>query len=203
LALEGVARKVPTPVPSPETPVEIGKPVQFVNVPEAGVPRTGVTRVGEVARTRAPVPVSSVTAAARLALEGVAKKVATPVPRPLIPLETGKPVQLVRVPELGVPRAGVTSVGLLERTTLPDPVSSVTMEAKLALEGVAKNVATPAARPLMPVLTGKPEQLVRMPTVGVPREGVIRLGELANTSAPEPVSSLITPLSSREVVEAN
>jgi hypothetical protein len=31
--------------------------VQFVSVPDVGVPRTGVTSVGEVARTTAPVPV--------------------------------------------------------------------------------------------------------------------------------------------------
>ena len=30
---------------------------------------------------------------------------------PVTPVESGNPVQLVRVPELGVPRAGVTSVG--------------------------------------------------------------------------------------------
>ena len=33
--------------------------MQFVSVPEAGVPRAGVTKVGEVAKTRAPDPVSS------------------------------------------------------------------------------------------------------------------------------------------------
>ena len=31
-------RRVATPVPSPLTPVEIGKPVQFVSVPVNGVP---------------------------------------------------------------------------------------------------------------------------------------------------------------------
>jgi len=46
-----------------------------------------------------------------LADEGVAKKVATPVPRPLIPVDTGRPVQLVNVPELGVPNTGVVNVG--------------------------------------------------------------------------------------------
>ena len=78
-----------------------GKPVQLVSVPEVGVPRSGVTndmlvlvqalmlplatvpsagvtRVGLVLKTSRPVPVSSVIAARRLALDGVAKKVCTP-----------------------------------------------------------------------------------------------------------------------------
>ena len=37
---------------------KVGK-VQFCKSPEAGVPSAGVTRVGLVANTRAPVPVSS------------------------------------------------------------------------------------------------------------------------------------------------
>ncbi len=121
-ALDGVARKVAIPVPSPDTPVLIGNPVQLVNVPAEGVPISGVTRAGEVANTSDPLPVSSVTAAAKLALLGVARKVATPVPRPDIPLLTGSPVQLVNVPEAGVPRAGVTKVGEVEPAKVPVPV---------------------------------------------------------------------------------
>ncbi len=41
----------------PVTPVVSGKPVQLVNVPEEGVPSAGVTSVGDVANTLAPVPV--------------------------------------------------------------------------------------------------------------------------------------------------
>lgn len=106
-----------TPVPPlatgkvPVTPEVKDKPVQLVKVPEAGVPRTGVTNVGLVANTSEPVPVSSVTAVRKLALVGVAKKAATPVPRPDTPVDTGKPVQLVKVPEAGVPRLGVKKVG--------------------------------------------------------------------------------------------
>src|ERR1043165_5145510 len=45
------------PMPTPTVP-EIGRPVQFVSVPEEGVPRTGVVNVGDVARTLFPDPVS-------------------------------------------------------------------------------------------------------------------------------------------------
>ena len=61
---------------------ETGRPEQFVNVPELGVPRAGVTKVGLLANTKAPEPVSSVMAEIKLAELGVAKKVATPVPKP-------------------------------------------------------------------------------------------------------------------------
>ena len=88
-----------------------GNPVVFVNVPLVGVPNIGVTNVGEVANTKDPEPVSSVTAVARLALDGVAKNVPTPVPNPDTPVDTGKPVQFVNTPLEGVPRAGVVNVG--------------------------------------------------------------------------------------------
>jgi hypothetical protein len=87
-------------------------------------PNTGVTRVGDVANTFTPVPVLSVSADAKLADEGVPKKVATPVAKPDTPVEIGRPVQLVRVPEDGVPNAGVMKVGELLKTTRPVPLSS-------------------------------------------------------------------------------
>jgi len=76
-------------------------------------PKTGVTRVGVLAKTKAPLPVSSVTAEIKLAEEGVARKVATPVPSPLTPVLIGRPVALVKTPEAGVPKAGATKVLLL------------------------------------------------------------------------------------------
>lgn len=84
-----------------------------VAVPFAAVGAVGTpVNAGETENTAEPVPVSSVSAAAKLALDGVAKNVATPVPKPETPVETGRPVQLVNVPEEGVPSAGVVSVGL-------------------------------------------------------------------------------------------
>lgn len=75
----------------PVTPVVKGNPVPLASV-----------MVGAVPKTRAPVPVSPVTAAARLALEGVARKVATPVPRPVRP-ESGAAVAAI-VPDPDTPR---------------------------------------------------------------------------------------------------
>ena len=67
-----------------------GRPVPLVSVTADGVPRFGVVSVGDVAKTVAPVPVSSVNAAARLALVGVARNVAIPVNTVVSPvLQTG------------------------------------------------------------------------------------------------------------------
>ena len=83
----------------------------------------GVVIAGLVAKTFAPVPVSSVRHEARLAELGVARKVATLVPSPLTPVEIGRPVHEVSVPLEGVPRIGVTSVGEVSTTNLePVPV---------------------------------------------------------------------------------
>jgi hypothetical protein len=58
----------------------------FVPTNAVGVPRAGAIKVGVLAKTKAPDPVSSVTAAARLAEDGVPKNVATPVPKELTPV---------------------------------------------------------------------------------------------------------------------
>jgi hypothetical protein len=63
-----------------------------VFVPGAAVGATGVPVkfaddiVGAVPNTKAPVPVSSVTAANRFAEDGVPKNVATPVPKEVMPV---------------------------------------------------------------------------------------------------------------------
>ena len=185
----------------PVTPVESGRPVALVRTPADGVPRFGVTRVGDVANTNDPVPVSSVTAAIAFALEGVARNVATPVPRPLTPEEIGRPVQFVSVPLVGVPSSGVTSVGEVANTSEPVPVSSVMAAIALALDGVARNVATPVPRPETPVLMGRPVAFVSVPLEGVPSAGVTSVGELLNTTVePDPVvvaAEIAVPLPAR------
>lgn len=174
---------VATPVPNPDTPVETGSPVQLVSVPEAGVPKFGVTNDGLVANTNDPEPVSSVTAEAKLALVGVAKNVETPVPNPDTPEAIGSPVQLVSVPEVGVPSIGVTKVGLVARAFAPDPVDVVTPVPPFNTGKV----------PVTPVVMGRPVQLVKVPDVGVPRIGVTKVGLLDSTTLPVPVE-VVTPV---------
>ena len=184
LADDGVIKNAVTPTPVPVTlPTGI---VQFVRVPEEGVPKTGVTRVGDVANTKDPVPVSSVTAVIKLAEDGVAKNAVIPTPVP-VTLPTGI-LQLVRVPEDGVPKAGVTRTGEVANTKDPVPVSSVTAVIKLAEDGVAKNAVIPTPVPV--TLPTGIVQFVRVPEEGVPKTGVTRVGVLANTKDPVPVSSV-------------
>ena len=176
-------------------------PVMFVPTKAEGVPNAGVTNVGLVANTAEPVPVSSVKAAAKLALDGVAKNVATPVPKPDTPEEIGRAVQLVKVPDAGVPRIGVTKVGLVANTLAPDPVSSVSNAARLVLDGVAKNVAAPAARPETPDAIGRPVQFVKVPDAGVPNIGVTSVGVVDNTLLPVPVIAVapVPPLATAKL----
>lgn len=174
----------------------------LVRTAALGVPRAGVTRVGEVAKTRRPLPVSLVIAAARFAEDGVTSQVAMPVPgviapkpptpslvwissaappgaepvpadggvaqvpsprqnvavlapvpllrweiakSPVTPVGSGRPVAFDSVIELGVPSAGVTRVGDVEKTTFPVPVLVVSAVPRFAEVGVASQVEMPAA----------------------------------------------------------
>ena len=63
---------------------------------------------------------------------------------------------------------------------------------------VVATVAVPAVK-----LAAVPLALVATSAEGVPRAGVTSVGLLANTNAPLPVSSDITPANSEEVVAAN
>jgi hypothetical protein len=90
--------------------------VQFVRVPDVGVPSKGVTSVGDVDKTTEPVPVEVVTPVPPFATGKV----------PVTPVDKGRPVRLVATPDVGVPSKGVTSVGDVDNTLLPEPVDVVT-----------------------------------------------------------------------------
>ena len=108
-------------------------PVTLVMIPDAGVPNAGVTNVGDVVNATVPLPDSSVKAAAKFALLGVAKNAATLAPNPETPVDIGSPVTLVMVPDAGVPRAGAVIVGLvnvlLVRVCVPVSVTNSTSAA--------------------------------------------------------------------------
>jgi hypothetical protein len=140
LAIVGAAAVVAI---SPEnlTSVNVGLPVQLVNTPLAGVPKTGVT----------------ITMLVLVHAE-------------ILPLATVPNTGAVIVGEdiigdviVGDVNVAVANVGLVLNTNAPVPVSSVTADAKFALDGVAKKVATPLPNPLIPVATGNPVQLVNVP----------------------------------------
>jgi hypothetical protein len=147
------------------------------------VPKIGVTKVGEVSNTSAPDPVSPVTAAARFALEGVARKVATPVPSPETPVVSGKPVQLVSVPEVGVPKIGVTKVGEVASALAPLPVEVVTLVPPLA---TGKMPVTSVVRTTAPY-----EGAVEIP---VERSTVLAAPLASFDRAVEPLAYRISPM---------
>ena len=101
----------------------IGKPVAFVKLIAEGVPKLGVTKVGEVAKTKAPVPVSSeitpansaeVVAAIIFNLSVVITKV----------FEVGIVVPFT-LEAVATPKTGVTKVGEVALTTSPLPVVAI------------------------------------------------------------------------------
>ena len=111
--------------------------------------------------------------------------------------------EVAREVPVAIPITGVVKVGLTCITNVvPVPVWAA-MEVAFPTEvmgpvRLALVVTFPAVNP-----DAVPVTLVITPEAGVPRAGVTRVGEVANTKAPEPVSSEITPLSSKEVVAAN
>ena len=77
----------------------------------------------------------------------------------------------------------VVKVGLVPNTTSPVPVLVVTPVPPLSTGSV----------PVTPVDKGRPVRLVATPDVGVPNNGVTRVGEVLNTTSPVPVL-LVTPV---------
>ena len=106
----------------------------------------------------------------------------------------GKPVALVNVPEVGVPRMGVTNVGLVERTFAPEPVLVVTPVPPLATASVPASVIVPVVvigpplvvRPVVPPLTAT---LVTVP-LDPPDRAILMPPEELVTEIPEPAVSV-------------
>ena len=133
LAIVGAAAVVATK-PEYLTFVKVGLPVQAEISPLVTVPNKGVTKVGLVANTAAPVPVSSVNARRKLVEDGVVKKVATFEPNPLTPVLIGKPVQFVKTPLTGVPNAGAINVAeVIVGVTNAELVNKVSIESCLVV----------------------------------------------------------------------
>ena len=79
------------------------------------------------------------------------------MPVPARPVDTGNPVTFDMTPETGVPSAGETNVGKLERTTEPAPVEVVTPVPPLATANVPESVTAPlvavlGVSPVVPAL---------------------------------------------------
>ena len=110
-----------------------------------------------------------------------------PLPRGIVPVAATPPIVKPVV------KLGVIIVGVLLPITKPEPVSSVIAERKLALDGVARNVATPVPRPLTPVLIGNPVAFVSTPLAGVPNAGATNTGDVSVTIVPLLVAPVMPP----------
>jgi len=135
-----------------------------------------------------PESANSVVYAALLLLIGIFLKPTASVP---------STVQLDNVPDVGVPRIGVTNVGLVASTTFPDPVEAVVPVPPLATGKV----------PVTPVVNGKPVALVNVPLAGVPSTGAVNVGDaivglVAKTFEPVPVFVTLTKFLDASVATA-
>lgn len=126
--------------------------VQLLNVPDVGVPRTGVTKVGDVANTAEPEPVSSVNNAARFALVGVPKNVRAPVAVVVVAGAAPAPPPITSA--LAAKAADVAQVDALEKYGTPPEVPA-TVNA-----GVVVPVATDTTPPVKLTEVTVPEPLL-------------------------------------------
>lgn len=176
--------------------------------------KAGVVRLGLVPNTSAPDPVSSVTAAARFELEGVPRNVRIPVPVVVVEGAAPAPPPITsafaaRTPELA------SVLAALKYGSPPEvpPVSPVpplatgnvpvTSLDRLTLLAVKAEVPFPFKTPvrvvaplpprftgsvlIVPPSIGRPVALVRVRALGVPKFGVVRVGDVASTLLPVPV----------------
>ena len=115
-------------------------PVMLVPIKADGVPKFGVTKVGDVSITNLePVPVCEATDVVFPTLViGPVKfaLVVTVAAFPPMLNPEAVPVMLVPTKADGVPKFGVTKVGELDKTTLPVPVEVVTPVPPLATPSV-------------------------------------------------------------------
>jgi len=105
---------------------------------------------------------------------------------PVTPVDNGKLVALVSTPDDGVPNAGDTNVGvvivgLVDNTSTPVPVAVVPPVPPFNTGNV----------PVTPVDNGKPVALVNTPDAGVPSNGAVKVGPVANTNWPVPVAVVV------------
>ena len=206
-SLEITSPTFPAPVLSfvvvPTMPPVVGLNVILVAV---AAPNVGVMKVGEVENTRLVlvVPVDPAAVYPVILLKAVMLAELTLVPplatgnTPVTPVVIGKPVQLVKVPLVGVPNSGVVKEGEVENTrlVLVVPVAPAAVYPVMLLKAVilAEDALVPplatGSTPVTPEVKGSPVAFVRVPEAGVPNTGVTNSGLVANTNAPDPVSSV-------------
>jgi hypothetical protein len=179
-----VSNVATTPLFTVSVPVEVVMVRPFSDVAVA-TPNVGVVREGDVCRTITPVPVTEFP---RVVTVPVVSNVATtPLFTVSVPVEVVM-VSPFKVVAVATPRVGVINEGDVCKTMFPEPVTAfpraviVPVVAKVTvIPEVIENVAVPdrvMVNPLMEV------------AVATPNVGVTRVGEVASTMAPVPVTEL-------------
>jgi hypothetical protein len=119
-------------------PVVIGSPVAFVSVTAEGMPRFGVTKTGFVAKTAAPVPVSSESRLIKDA-EVAEPAAVVRVPVALVPTTEFGAKELPKDEQVGqvmLPRASSWMTPLAETATVPVAFGKVQVRAAVKSDEV-------------------------------------------------------------------
>jgi hypothetical protein len=171
-------------IPAAASTPAFTNPVAFVNTRAEGVPSAGVTNVGELANTSAPLPVSSEITPAN-SLDDVAARTDNLSVVTTSVLDDGIVVLLIEV-AVATPRAGVVNVGdACITNTEPVPVCAATLVVlpeevigplKFALVVTVEAVVAVAAFPPILRAVAVPVRLVATPEAGVPRTGAVITG---------------------------
>lgn len=158
----------------PVTPVVRGKPVALVSVTDDGVPSAGVTRVGDVAKTLLPVPVLATTDSA-----------------PVLPDVITAPL-VVRFDNVPIFCDVFTESTLL---VLVSPVPATELATVVALPAEVMGPVRLAFVVTFPAVNPAAVPVMFVPTKedGVPRAGVINVGDVESTALPVPVE-VVTPV---------
>ena len=116
------------------------------------VPSNAAVPVAGTVRVKPPSPMVPPPVIERL----VARVVATPVPSPLTPVEIGSPVQLVKTPLRGVPRAPPLV------TNPPNVLAAIPSAVKTPAPVVMARGAAPAPPPMTKELRAKTPELAHV-----------------------------------------
>jgi hypothetical protein len=165
---------------------------------------TLVTFVPAVVGGNVEFPISKV--ALGLTNAGFIEKTVTPVPvsSEIDPNNSAEVIEFDSVP-YNLPVVGkVTDVAAVDVNVVGNAPAVVKLPPKVTVLPVLSTPVPPLAPgniPITPEVRGNPVALDKTTALGVPRFGVTKVGLVANTASPVPVSSEIDSNNSAEVIE--
>ena len=181
----------------PVTPVVSGNPVALVSVTEVGVPRTGVTNVGDVERTFDPEPVEVVTPVPPFATASVPANVIAPVVavlgvKPVEPAENEvtPPVDAAHVAVVPLDVNTYPLVPMPRRVALFTPLPMIKSPVEVIGDS-ALNAAAAVVCPVPPLAIASVPATVTAPEVAVFGVKPVEPKDMVVTPPPPPEALIV------------